>query len=426
MKAAPAASAETIGTTSTSVNSEASTPTHQGKRKVQLRAKMERSNAYRGLPSGAWRVLTAMWELADSPRGSEPWVHGRCKVRTIADRTGLSIAQVGRWLRRLRVLDPGQEEPTGWLGGWLDTHVSAGRYLTWTIYADPDGGMGTPIEAPEHDHGCATRSSVDARPGSASMREELAHPCATDIPRQRTTSSPPPPPTSSSDSTAEAASAAVGDAGAEAQTHAGGGGGVRIIVNAEPRTPAGAKTLESAGAAPASSYNREVHAFVGMVGATGQVVQELAQSPLLASVTQEELRATWQAVQTTPGVRSHIGLFVKRLRAGELTSPKAARPIDPPPPTIDATDVLVGDERRRAFDQARRAIAEAPRRAPLHATDPRDQLRRLQQLRSESSSLQAVQDCSTEAESVEAGAPEDRAQVEASRPTGRTLAALGA
>ena len=77
-------------------------PNGDGRRKVQLRASMERSDAYKRLPSGAWRVLTAMWELADSPRGSEPWVHGRCKVRTLADRTGLSESQVQRWLRRLR------------------------------------------------------------------------------------------------------------------------------------------------------------------------------------------------------------------------------------------------------------------------------------------------------------------------------------
>ncbi len=181
---------------------EAKPPSVEGVTKVRLRASMERSDAYKRLPSGAWRVLAALWELADAPRGSEPWVYGRCKVAKIAERTGLSVSQVQRWLRRLRVVPEGQEAPKGWLGGWIDTKVYVGRNLNWTVYATPGGivekvpkasKVETRPKAPkapmpevavaqpriEVTHSCAS--------SAAGMRVEVAHPCASDIPPPSTT-----------------------------------------------------------------------------------------------------------------------------------------------------------------------------------------------------------------------------------------------
>lgn len=161
-----------------------------GATKVRLRASMERSDAYKRLPSGAWRVLAAMWELADAPRASEPWVHGRCKVSTLADRTGLSVSQVQRWMRRLRVVPEGQKAARGWLGGWIDSKVQAGRFLAWTVYATPGGLVETRAKPSTHELPTprrATSPREDALPANAGMRVEVAHPCASDIPPVTTT-----------------------------------------------------------------------------------------------------------------------------------------------------------------------------------------------------------------------------------------------
>lgn len=159
-----------------------------GRSKVRLRASMERSEAYKRLPSGAWRVIAALWELADAPRGSEPFVHGRCRVSTIADRTGLSRSQVQRWLRRLRVVPDGQPVPTGWLGGWVDSSVRAGRYLAWTVYATPSEVIEATGKGPSPEAEATDKGRNDATPDDARMRHEVAHPCVTDIPLRDTTS----------------------------------------------------------------------------------------------------------------------------------------------------------------------------------------------------------------------------------------------
>ena len=205
-------------------------PNGDGRRKVQLRASMERSDAYKRLPSGAWRVLTAMWELADSPRGSEPWVHGRCKVRTLADRTGLSESQVQRWLRRLRVPADGKPAPADSLGGWIDTRVCAGRYLAWTVYASPGSVREARPVAPtryETTPRRVTTPRLDATPANASMREEVTHPCVSDIPPQSSTTK---------DHTTTNHARASDDDSLGASVNGGGGGGDFDAIAEELRT----------------------------------------------------------------------------------------------------------------------------------------------------------------------------------------------
>lgn len=178
--------------------------TPRGRAKAQLRGAMERSDHYRKLPSGAWRVLTALWELADAPRGSELCVHGFCKRSTIADRTGLSVSQVGRWLRRLRVLNPGETPPPNHLGGWIDTRNRLGRYLTWTVYSTPSGVVDPKQSAleileaaeaeavvhrsPPQTHRRTVSECHEAPSPNAQTRQEVAHRCAIEVPPQTPTS----------------------------------------------------------------------------------------------------------------------------------------------------------------------------------------------------------------------------------------------
>lgn len=271
-------------------------PKGDGRRKVQLRASMERSDAYKRLPSGAWRVLTAMWELADSPRGSEPWVHGRCKVRTLADRTGLSESQVHRWLRRLRVPEDGKVAPADSLGGWIDTRVCAGRFLAWTVYASPGSVVEARPVAPTQGHFTRRRESSshdDARSPHTSTHEEVTHPRVSDIPPQSSTTKD----HSSSTTTTNHAQARADDSSGASVD--GGGGGDFDAIAGELRT----------------------------FGVWSARIVELAQRVALTPDGLRRLRAT--TTRAKREARSPVPMVVRAIERDEL---------DPAPPTFNVPD----------------------------------------------------------------------------------------
>lgn len=94
-------------------------------------------SGWRELPAGVYRVCMALWELSDSKPRQGAYVIGRAKASTVARYANQSVSQAKRAMSSLRA------------GGLLETKVQAGRFLRFRLR------------------------------GSASMRHQQAHPCAT-------------------------------------------------------------------------------------------------------------------------------------------------------------------------------------------------------------------------------------------------------
>lgn len=294
-----------------------------GRRKAQLRGGMERSDEYRLLPSAAKVVISAIWELADTPKGSQPWVHARFKVSTLADRCGLSRSQIHRWLNRIdhrrledRVSKGLGPEP-GWLGPWIRTWCVKGRFLGVTAFATPGSpearnrvmdmakrrsqtkvfsrvSDGHPVTAP------SPQPAQDATPAEAPMRQQMPRQCDNDTPPQTSTSTTHP--VGRSNSTVE--QAWVGGCAQEQPDQAS-------LVQEE---------LIRVGIRPAKAA-------------------ELAQDPRISSAGPKAVKATLEAVRASLGVRDPLGTLVHRLSQGQITRPpNHSRGKLPPAARIDATD----------------------------------------------------------------------------------------
>lgn len=294
-----------------------------GRRKAQLRGGMERSEEYRSLPSAAKVVISAIWELADTPKGSQPWVHARFKVSTLAERCGLSRSQIHRWLNRIdhrRLedrLSKGLDPEPGWLGPWIRTWCVKGRFLGVTAFATPGSPEArnrvmdmasrrsqTKVFSGVRDNQPATSPSPqpisDATPADADVRQQMPHECDNDTPPRTTTSTTHP--AGRSNATVE-------------QTGVGG------VAQEHPDQ--------------ASLVQEELV----RVGVRPAKAAELAQDPRISSAGPKAVKATLEAVRASLGVRDPLGTLVHRLSHGQITRvPSHSRGKLPPAARIDVTD----------------------------------------------------------------------------------------
>jgi len=277
-------------------------PTPAGQSKARLKGQAVKLTAFRQLPSGAKAVLEALWELADTPRGWDPWVHGRAKVRTIARYAGLSDRQAQRWLGRLRVVEPGQDAPAGHLGGWIDTNVVAGRFLAFTVYAEPSQSTAETV---------TEDAKVLSEPSP--MSEEVGHPCPTDIPPVLSTST-----TTKATANAEA----LPEAGPD---HGGGGDG----------------DINEAQAQRTADNRDRVRQFLTDAGCRAGDVDRLAHAVLSEPDGPERMAKTYRGLEGNVG--SPIAVLVHRIRNGTLDE------LDKADRRRGALDTLADDIARRGY-----------------------------------------------------------------------------
>jgi hypothetical protein len=291
-----------------------------GRRKAQLRGGMERSDEYRLLPSAAKVVISAIWELADTPKGTQPWVHARFKVSTLADRCGLSRSQIHRWLNRIdhRRLEDRVSKGLGpepdWLGPWVRTWCVKGRFLGVTAFATPGSpearnrvmdmakrrsqtkvfsrvSDGQPVTAP------SPQPVQDATPAEAPMRQQMPRQCDNDTPPRTSTSTTHP----------------VGRSNSIEQ--AGGGG--------DEQEPPNQTTL--------------VRDELIRLGVRPTKADELALNPQICSAGPRAIRATLDAIKASSGIRDPLGTLVHRLTQGQITKTRSLGKL-PPAARIDVSD----------------------------------------------------------------------------------------
>ena len=252
--------------------------TAPGQSKARLKGQAVKQPGFRALPSGAKAVLEALWEMADTPRGRDPWVHGRAKVKTIAHYSGLSGRQVQRWLGRLRVVETGQDAPAGHLGGWIDTHVVAGRFLAFTVYAEPSQSTAeTVIE------------DIKVLSEPTPMSEEVGHPRPTDIP-----------PVLSTFTTTKATANA------------------KALPEAEPDHGGGGDRAGSQNRTTAAPDRDRVRRFLADAGCRPGDVDRLTYAVMQEPDGPARLSKTWDTLKSSINVIDPMACLVKRIRNGTL------------------------------------------------------------------------------------------------------------
>ena len=137
----------------------------------------------------------------------------------------------------------------------------------------------------------------------------------------------------------------------------GGGGGVVLAVDATPAVPAvpePARRPEK----PAAASDDPIVVELVQLGVWPADAIQLAQTDAVRNAGAAGVRATYADVKRAHGIKNPIAVLVSRCRRGELVTPSKALPIGKLPAVepIDASDVLVGEDRRRAFDAIRETI----------------------------------------------------------------------
>jgi len=323
---------------------------NRGARKAQLRGAMLRHPDYLRMPSGVRAILDTMWEMSNKPRVGAPWVCGYAKVRTIARNAGRSTRTVHRALAWLRS------------AGWGVTKCVRRRFLQWTLFPVPSGNTEpqaqTPqrvaISAPKARDAAGTSSTPaeEARPLRQGCRNASRQECRNGhppVPRPPVPT-PPPPPTSSSYTEEEKEE-------------------IKNSPQTEQNAPdAGVST--PAPATPVRDQHDALRAFLGYLGVFTEVIDEIIEKHLVDVAT---ARATWDAVQRAGG---SVGALVKRLRAGEVATPRPRQAVVDAPPRLDVTDkdIVTDPIAGRWHKRLCRASATAGgiREAALEAVDETD------------------------------------------------------
>lgn len=287
----------------------------RGRRKARLRGGMERSDEYRLLPSAAKVVISAVWELADTPKGTQPWVHARFKVSTLAERCGLSRSQIHRWLNRIdhrrleERLSKGLDPEPGWLGPWIRTWCVKGRFLGVTAFATPSSpearnrvmDMSKRRSQVKIFNGFAETSGatgcpLDDTPDVEQATQQMSPRCDNDNPPLVSTST----------------------------THPVG-------CEPDPRAEKGWGEVDQKNPSPA------IEEGLRRLGVRPEMASMLAQDSKVVSAGMEAIRTTLNAIKGSQGVRDPIATLVHRLRTGQITTRSRLGRL-PPPPRIDLQD----------------------------------------------------------------------------------------
>ncbi len=345
MTATAPRSAESIGSSRSSVNNRVSTPAIKpGRLKLQLKDGMLHEPGYRSLPRGTRDVLDALWQMADAPLGSSPYVLGRCRIRTLADRAGMGYRNAQLCLAQLR--------RQGWVTTQTNGPRTQNRGLCFAVFASPNVATQDRLSAAggvSRDASRGTRKGRIAQPIAHPDAQPIAHPDAQWIahPLDTTFSPPPPPPPPPPRACANVSVSCSTDA---PPADVGGGGGVVLAVEATPAVPAVPEPTRPPEKPSAASDDPIVVELVQLGVWPADAVQ-LAQTDAVKNAGAAGVRATYADVKRAPGIKNPIAVLVSRCRRGELVTPSKALPIGKLPAVepIDTSDVLVGEARRRAF-----------------------------------------------------------------------------
>lgn len=269
-----------------------------------------KSDAYRKLPSGAKAVLDGLWEMADTPRGWDPWVHGRAKVRTMAAYAGLGDRQTAKWLQRLRA------------DGWIQTATVKGRFLAFTVFSTPNASVKAVSDETVNPSdrvlsGPKDRTEVRLRTAPKCASEphasavEVRTPVRSDIPPELSTFT-----NSSSSSTAS------DDAGASSERQAERGGGGDSSSDPDP------------------TNRKAVREILTKLGCRPADVDRLADRVLTETDGLARLRST---IANLGRVASPIAVVAYRIRNGTLDE------LTPTELADRELDMLADEIRRRGY-----------------------------------------------------------------------------